>query len=397
MASQQKALDEARKQLQEAIFARKCHVCGCLHETIAALEGTEVGRSELGQLLAEAKRVERPKEYDCLGCAVCYPAVASNALSEVFPVVAEHLVACPTDAPTERRGWPPLPGDYHVLRYRAPVAVCTLNSDELAAHLAAHGPETIGIVGTLRTENLGIERIIRNVLTNPHLRFLVLCGQDTEEAVGHLPGQCLESLFANGLDESGRIRGARGKRPVLKNVTAEEVRAFVQQVEPVSAIGETRADVIWQRVADLASRNPGPFISPSAIRRIEAVQASEPNRLLSDPAGFFVIYPDGVRQRLVIEHYSNAGVLDTIVEGASPAAVYTEIIERKLLTRLDHAAYLGRELTRADHCMRTGAHYVQDRAPGEADFADATHCGCSSVACREGDEGEEPANPRGRQ
>jgi tetrahydromethanopterin S-methyltransferase subunit A len=173
MASQQKALHEARKQLQEAISARKCHVCGCLHETITTLAGTEVGRSELSQVLAEATRLAKPNEYDCLGCAVCYPALASNALSEALPVVAEHLVACPTDVPVERRGWPPLPEDYHVLRYRAPVAVCTLNSNDLAARLAAQAPEAVGIVETLHTENLGIERIIRNVLTNPHVRFRV--------------------------------------------------------------------------------------------------------------------------------------------------------------------------------------------------------------------------------
>jgi hypothetical protein len=104
----------------------------------------------------------------------------------------------------------------------------------------------------------------------------------------------------------------------------------VRQVEPVSAICETRDDVIRRSVADLASRSPGPFVGSSAIRHIEAVQASEPGRLISDPAGFFVVYPDSVRQRLVIAHSSNAGVLDAIVEGASPAAVYTEIIERKL-------------------------------------------------------------------
>jgi tetrahydromethanopterin S-methyltransferase subunit A len=171
----------------------------------------------------------------------------------------------------------------------------------------------------------------------------------------------------------------------------------VRQVEPVSAICEARDDVIRRSVADLASRSPGPFVGPSAIRHIKAVQASEPGRLISDPAGFFVVYPDSVRQRLVIEHYSNAGVLDAIVEGASPAAVYTEIIERKLLTRLEHAAYLGRELERADHCMRTGAHYVQDRAPGDAGRANTSQCGCSADACHDGDKVDEGTTYREHQ
>ena len=38
----------------------------------------------------------------------------------------------------------------------------------------------------------------------------------------------------------------------------------------------------------------------------------------------------------------------------SAAEVYMTAIERGLLTRLDHAAYLGRELARAEHAMSSG-------------------------------------------
>ena len=55
--------------------------------------------------------------------------------------------------------------------------------------LANRKPEGLAIVGTMHTENLGIERVIKNVLANPHIRFLLLCGEDTQQAVGHLPGQ----------------------------------------------------------------------------------------------------------------------------------------------------------------------------------------------------------------
>ncbi|MEW6489827.1 MAG: DUF4346 domain-containing protein [Thermodesulfobacteriota bacterium] len=33
-----------------------------------------------------------------------------------------------------------------------------------------------------------------------------------------------------------------------------------------------------------------------------------------------------------------------------------------LVSRLDHVAYLGRELARAEHALRSGARYVQDGA-----------------------------------
>jgi Domain of unknown function (DUF4346) len=40
-------------------------------------------------------------------------------------------------------------------------------------------------------------------------------------------------------------------------------------------------------------------------------------------------------------------------------------ISRKLVSRFDHAAYLGRELARSEHALTSGEHHVQD-APLEA-------------------------------
>jgi tetrahydromethanopterin S-methyltransferase subunit A len=81
---------------------------------------------------------------------------------------------------------------------------------------------------------------------------------------------------------------------------------------------------------------------------------------------------------LSTEHYRNNGVLTTIVEGRSAAEVYMTAIERGLLTRLDHAAYLGRELARAEQSPSSGTRYVQDAAPQEC----AADCSCHSGAQR---------------
>jgi tetrahydromethanopterin S-methyltransferase subunit A len=258
-AGRAKALHVIQTQLADAVAARKCHQCGCLHQTVEAFAGTVVAQEELAPALAEARQVFRPKAYDCLGCEVCYPAIAANAFAEAFPDAGEALEPCPTVMPEEREGWPPLPGDYRVVRYRAPVAVCTLNSGELLAALAQRAPEGLAIVGTLHTENLGIEHLMRNILANPHLRFLVLCGADTQQVVGHLPGQSLASLFSNGMDERGRIRGARGKRPVLKNVRSDQVDAFLRQVELIVCIGEEESSRIVDHIEACRTRDPGPL------------------------------------------------------------------------------------------------------------------------------------------
>jgi tetrahydromethanopterin S-methyltransferase subunit A len=354
---------------------------------VEALSGTEAGKNELAPILGNARSVSIPKEYDCLGCPVCYPAIAANAFVEANPDAGAGLDLCPTDEPNERAGWPTLPGDYFVVRYGAPVAACTLNSEGLAKSLADRKPDGLAIVGTMHTENLGIERLIRNVVSNPNIRFLLLCGEDTEQAVGHLPGQSLESLFHNGLDDRGRIRSARGKRPVLKNVSREEVSAFLSQVELVAVIGEQDEETLVNQIIAVSRRDPGPYSHPLVVPRIERIHAAEPTQLTLDKAGYFVIYPERRSMNLVVEHYTNQGVLDCMMEGNSTGALYTEAIVRQLVTRLDHAAYLGRELARAEQSLIEGTAFVQDAAPGalvpSKRFSETGgSCGCSNLAER---------------
>jgi tetrahydromethanopterin S-methyltransferase subunit A len=95
------------------------------------------------------------------------------------------------------------------------------------------------------------------------------------------------------------------------------------------------------------------------------------------PGNSVVVYPDRIRG-LVLEHYRKEGTLDLVIQGATASAVAATAIQRGVLSRLDHAAYLGRELARAEESLRTGAPYVQDRAP-EPPPTEEAHgsCGCS--------------------
>ena len=91
---------------------------------------------------------------------------------------------------------------------------------------------------------------------------------------------------------------------------------------------------------------------------VASIHAKEPRRLVPDPSGFFVVYPEPRTNVLIVEHYLNNGTLGCVIEGSSPAAVTAEVVARNLISRLDHAAYLGRELARAEHSLETGEPYV---------------------------------------
>lgn len=358
-------LEDAAAQLQQAAAAKKCWACGCLHAALDTIERV-LPAGERPATLEAALAMSRAQltavRYDCLGCDVCFPAVAVNAIHDSCgePFAAE---TCPTAPVEARTGWPPLPGDYTVLRYQAPVAICTLTDNGLAASIARAADPGVAMVGTLQTENLGIERVITNLLANPNVRFLVVVGADSRQAIGHLPGQSLVALARLGTDEEGRIVGARGKRPVLRNTPREAVEHFRRTVEVVDLVGTADADTVMNAARECAARQPGPgqpFASGSVVTAVTGYLLS---RMTPDPAGYCVIYVDRPRQQLSLEHYRNDGLLDAIVEGPTAAEVYTPAIERGLLSRLDHAAYLGRELARAELALRVGELYVQDGAP----------------------------------
>lgn len=372
------SLAEALARLGEASAAKKCWRCACLHNSLKSIEEAIPATNRPAGLSASLRAARErlvPIQYDCLGCEVCYPPMAMNALG----VGAE---ACPGEDVTEREGWPPLPGAYQVLRYGAPVAICTLTDQDLVARLAERAGPEVAMIGSVFTENLGIERIVRNLLANPNIRFLILCGPDSRQKIGHLPGQSLLALAANGTDERGRILGAAGRRPILQNVSASGVQHFRRNVEVVDLIGVDQPDVILSRSQECAARRcaPGPPFEEAPL--ISPLRGFIPERMVPDPAGYFVVYPDRSRGILQLEHYANSGVLDAVIEGVTAAEVYTPAVERGLVSRLDHAAYLGRELARAERSLSTEEPFIQDAAPerrnrGGAQISRITpECGC---------------------
>jgi len=366
------AMPEAVARLRDAAHARKCWSCGCLHDTLKAIErALPAPPGGLAEVMRVAQERLVDVRYDCLGCEVCHPAIAVNALNRGGLSLE---LACATGEVRERDGWPPLPGDYTVGRYRAPVAVCTLTEEALAGRLARTAGPGLALVGTLQTENLGIERLIRNLVTNPNIRFLVLCGTDSRGRVGHLPGQSLLALARSGIDDDARIVGAEGKRPVLRNVAPGAIEHFRRAVEVVDLVGTEDSEKVLAAVRDCAARDPGPAEPFGGASSVEAVRGFVPERMVPDPAGYFVLYVDRRRGSLWLEHYANDGVLDVVVEGATAAELYTPAVERGLVSRLDHAAYLGGELARAELALKAGTCYVQDGAPERA--AQTGRCGC---------------------
>ena len=105
-----------------------------------------------------------------------------------------------------------------------------------------------------------------------------------------------------------------------------------------------------------------------------------------DPKGYFLIKIEPLTNELILEHYlNNIDQKGRAIDPESgepigcktksrnqPSNVYRGKSAKQLgikiseghspfpISRLDHAIYLGRELQRAEQCLKTGEQYIQD-------------------------------------
>lgn len=101
---------------------------------------------------------------------------------------------------------------------------------------------------------------------------------------------------------------------------------------------------------------------PASVSAHPTISAAPSQGVTLDPAGYFVIIPQPDRELIVTEHYDNEDHLLHVIEGAQASVICATIGERGLVTRLDHAAYLGRELQRVELSLRYRWRFVQDKA-----------------------------------
>ncbi|MHA2085289.1 MAG: tetrahydromethanopterin S-methyltransferase subunit A [Candidatus Thorarchaeota archaeon] len=148
------------------------------------------------------------------------------------------------------RPWPPVPGDFEVRNPLSCVAICTLGKK---LHIEAD----YSIIGTCKTENIGIERVIINVISNPRIRFVILAGP---EVPGHKTGSSFSSLYKNGVDEETRkIVDAPGAIPYIENVPLDGVERFRSQIQFVDMMNVSNPDRIASKVDELLTQNPGEY------------------------------------------------------------------------------------------------------------------------------------------
>ncbi len=83
-------------------------------------------------------------------------------------------------------------------------------------------------------------------------------------------------------------------------------------------------------------------------------------RWFPDPKGYFLIRINRQKKTLEVGHCTNDHKLVHVISGKTPENVMYKTIDKGFLSRLDHAAYLGKELQKAYIALKHNFTYIQD-------------------------------------
>ncbi|MBL7032252.1 MAG: DUF4346 domain-containing protein [Nitrospira sp.] len=391
-------------EIQRGMNLSRCRKCGCMKGTLENLKASlpllKIKDSkELLNNVNEWYGQLTPLEYPCLGCKYCIPPEAMTWLTAKYPVLTSATLST-CEITINDGSWPPVEGEYTVMDSSAPVGVSTLASVKLEEKIVKLNPEGLCMIGKTETENIGIDKIVKNVASNPAISFLILAGKDT---AGHQAGKTLLALLKNGVDKDMRIIGSKGRRPILKNVTLSEINKFRKQIKIEDMIGSENTRAIAKKIRDLNKIAPKPKASTgcgcgdstcapaaktaaipvsfgsspkpvtaspkkSALKvstaKIPVVKAKKQSKytIKLDKAGYFVIIISKKKGDILVEHYSNNNKFLRKIEGNNGRDIYFTIINNHWVSELSHAAYLGKELARAEMAIKKGFKFIQDGA-----------------------------------
>lgn len=95
------------------------------------------------------------------------------------------------------------------------------------------------------------------------------------------------------------------------------------------------------------------------FREVRA-QYDDLKEFVLDPRGYFLIRTNVEKQEIEVAFCTMRNQICFKVSGKTPLEIYQTVLKHDLISRMDHAAYLGRELQKAYDALQAGVPYVQD-------------------------------------
>ena len=157
------------------------------------------------------------------------------------------------------------------------------------------------------------------------------------------------------------------QKAVLKGAKKEgehfilDVECTSEQYEKIIAAGE-KCPV---NVIEVIDQDTGKILVETEIslkgdlKEITA-QYDDAKEFVMDDKGYFLIRVDHSKKLIEVGFCGALNRVSVKVVGKKPLEIYQTIIKEGLITRIDHAAYIGRELQKAYIALENNLKYVQD-------------------------------------
>ena len=188
-------------------------------------------------------------------------------------------------------------------------------------------------------------------------------------------------------------KGERGRQ-----ISLQEIKAFDPEIIVISLCGfNENVDkrliterVGWQElkavkndkvfvIDDSLLNRPGPrlvegaekiaeILHPEILKlqevklsqEVKDIKAEYKKNWVQDSRGYFLIKLERENKKILVGFCREKNIVEVKIEGSNSRAIIQEIIKHKLISRFDHAAYLGRELFKAEMALMHGLPYTQD-------------------------------------
>lgn len=267
-------------------------------------------------------------------------------------------------APRRPEKWPFIPGRYYVVDDTAPVIVVMPDNDGLADTLASLSVQGLCMVSSICRSVSDVEKLTRNVEANLAVHCIILAGG--EKDTNYPAVEALRTLFDDddGISDKARqiAHGVRGK------LKAFDFAALQKRVSVIDMLDCVEVDKIMAGVIKHGSEGQRPdagFVVQGHDTTLGVQRVIAPTRISHeyqhDKAGKFIIGTD--RKFIVVEHYNSKGELLRLIQGATARDLCIILIRNGWVSRLDHAAFLGRELALAEIALGKGVPYERSPEP----------------------------------
>ncbi len=228
------------------------------------------------------------------------------------------------------REWPFFPDDEKVRVFdpRANVAILIGHTElEIAGQRKADPPlatilehlpvsipsAALAVIGTIATLRDGVERVVQNLITNPYVSVLVLCGEDSPV---FYPLEGVRCLYHHGVDEGRHVLPGDGAEPRVTKVFARDALATLshddiavfrgRSLDIVDCRGPVDPPSLFGAVAETLAERVQPVAAPSwsflesidvyrwrpRILQVPAGQLQENPRLTVRRAGAALVLED---------------------------------------------------------------------------------------------------------